>query len=187
MIPDYKENYTVKTTKGYYGNASLTAWVSIPNCFPDTCRIVNLCVYRKTTNPEKPIRCGTVRSYMSSVGAMVHRCFQDQLQSDEYMLFKVGMHLMPLYLTLCKLKIEELAVEHAVEVTHRGDRKADPVYKEIRETIKMINLAWKDVGLRKPSDPIEPKKVPKGVAEGYEDLLFEEEPQEDDKPVLEID
>lgn len=99
------------------------------------------------------------------------------------MLFKVGMHIIPMYLNLCALKMEALSVVHAVDTTHRGDRKADPVYKEIRETIKHINLAWKDIGLRKPSDPVEPRYVPKGVAEGFEDAMFAEPP---DKPKLDL-
>jgi hypothetical protein len=118
---------------------------------------------------------------------MIHRCYREQLEQDETLLFKVGMHILPLYKTLCKLKMDELSTVHPIFVTHRGDRKADPVYKEIRETIKMINMAWKDIGLRKPSEPIEPVKVPRGVAPGFEDALFEEEPEEDNnKPKLDI-
>ena len=86
------------------------------------------------------------------------------------------MHLMPLYKTLCKLKMEELAVTQPVFATIRGDRKADPVYREIRETMKIIMACWKDLGLSSMELGVGPRITPRGDT-GYEDEMFEEEPE----------
>lgn len=124
-----------------------------------------------------------MRAYISSVSDMIHRCYHDQLQADEQLLFRVGMHLIPLYKTLCKLKMEELGVTDPVFLTIRGDRKPDPVYREIRETIKLIMLCWKDLGLQGMEMGANLPLNPRGD-KGYEDELFEEEPAE--KPKLNI-
>jgi hypothetical protein len=58
---------------------------------------------------------------------------------------------MPLYKILCKLKIEEMGVVQAVLPGKYGAR-ANPVYKEIRETIKLIAYMWKSIGLGKGGD-----------------------------------
>ncbi|MCP3681909.1 MAG: hypothetical protein GY861_04390 [bacterium] len=78
---------------------------------------------------------------------MIFKNFSDVL--DEPMLYQIGIHLMPLYKNLCKLKIEELGVKQAVTMnTKSGRDQINPIYKEIREHIKIIQMMWRDIGLK---------------------------------------
>ena len=175
LIPDeHKQSFKLPPRKGTYHNLPLVAWSPIEECIAELCRIDSMCEYVKTT-AIKTVKCGLQKSYMKATAEMIHRCFEKELQDNENLLFKVGMQLMPLYRALCKLKMEELAVSYPVYSTPRGDRKADPVYKELRETIKSINQCYRDIGLKGGNAADLP--IPKGVSYGYEDELFEEEPE----------
>lgn len=174
------ENFELTPKKGYYYSQPLVAWAAIEDCTAELCRIMHLCMYKKST-ATSTAKCGLQRVYIQATAEMIHRCFEKELQGDENLLFRVGMHLMPLYKTLCKLKMEELSVTYPVYATPRGDRKADPVYKELRETIKIIDMTYRNLGLKGASAPS--LSPPKGVSYGYEDELFEEEPE---KPKLDL-
>jgi hypothetical protein len=184
----------MKPRKGTYYGKPLVAWAVIEDCtaydekglesiedptqlaklLAGRCRIQHLCDFAKSENGRVK-KCGVQRAYISAVSDMIHHCFHVQIAKDEQLLFRVGMHLIPLYKTLCKLKMEELSVSNPVFLTIRGDRKADPVYREIRETIKMIMACWKDIGLQGTELGAIPVN-PRGDT-GYEDELFEEEPE----------
>jgi len=76
----------------------------------------------------------------------------------EGMTYQVGMHLLPLYKVLCRLKMEEILIrsQDVVLENARGVRYINPVYKEIRETIKLIQAMWRDIGLKKALTPTVP-------------------------------
>ncbi len=202
MFPEQGRAYTLTPRKGTYGDKPLIAWAAIEDCtayeegelesiedptslaklLAGRCRIQHLCTYKKSTN-GKTRKCGVQISYINAVSEMAHRCFRLQLQADEQLLFRFGMHLIPLYKTLCKLKMEELAVSNPVFLTMRGDRKADPIYREIRETVKLLMTCWKDLGLQGTElGGIEPN--PRGDT-SYEEELYEDEPVEE-SPKLDL-
>jgi hypothetical protein len=54
---------------------------------------------------------------------------------------------MPLYVNLAKLYVYEAALMSPGFVDNKGNPKINPVYKEIRETIRSIDLQWKNLGL----------------------------------------
>jgi hypothetical protein len=185
MLPGDGRTYDLPVSKGHYQSIPLVAWAAIENCMPTLCHIEHLCSYQKTDG-RKMRKCGLQKNYIQNVSSMIHRCFHKELGASESLLFRVGMHLMPLYKTLCKLKMEELSVHSPVTTTLRGDRKVDPVYKEIRETIKIVMMCWKDLGLD-GSLLSGAGNVLRGVSRGYEDELFEEEPEENvTKPKLKV-
>ena len=167
-------SYTMKLKKGYYYNKPLVAWAAVDKCNADRCRVVAMCSYEQSSNGRN-VKCGVQRSYIQTVSEMIHQSFHLQIKNDQQLLFRIGMHLIPLYKTLCKLKMAELAISDPVFTTIRGDRKADPVYREIRETVKLIMMCWKDLGLQGSElGGIEPS--PRGDTD-YEAELFEEEPE----------
>ena len=71
--------------------------------------------------------------------------FRSQL--TEPVLFKIGMHLVPQYKMLLKMKLAEMGIEGVIGVDLNGKPYIHPIYKEIRETIKCVNATWALLGL----------------------------------------
>jgi hypothetical protein len=128
------------------------AWDAVPDCIKERCQAYALCTYMKAGS------CNFIKEGLKGLSLILFRNFADTLTED--VLFRVGMHLMPLYKSLLKLNIQELAVERAVYADDKGMYRAHPIYKEIRETIKQLEFAWKTLGLTQPDkkplkDPLE--------------------------------
>ena len=78
-----------------------------------------------------------------------------------------GMHLMPMYRTLARLKIEELGVNNIITTSDTGRKQANPIYKEIRDTIKLIDSLWHSLGLTKFAVVDIPDDLPMGADDDY--------------------
>lgn len=143
---------TLHVTRGGIGKGrdriNLYAWDAIPMCQDEECPATSMCPYLREG------RCRVGLTYMKAAVDVIIRNFASEL--DEPRLYQIGMHLLPLYRMLFKLKIEEIGVERAVTSGRYGP-KANPIYKEIRETIKLLMMAWKSLGL----DPTKGSIVPK--------------------------
>jgi len=126
----------------YNGDIQLVSWDALPDCNGERCIISEICTY------DHGVKCQVQRQYLRSVMEMIFTNYADKM--TEAQLFQVGMHLMPLYKTLSKLKIEELAVQRIITVDDRGMVRVNPVYKEIRETIKLLTHVWKSIGMSGP-------------------------------------
>jgi hypothetical protein len=83
--------------------------------------------------------------YLKAVTQVIMTNYEKNL--DEGQLYRVGMHIVPLYRNLCRFKIYELGVGSVVHTDEKGKRTVDPIYKEIREHIKLIEQMWKSVGI----------------------------------------
>jgi hypothetical protein len=119
-------------------NVTLKAWDSVSVCTDKECPLHNKCNYLKRG------KCGVQVDYL--------RTFSDTMLSmykylDEGSLFKIGMHLMPLYSYLCKLKIVEASLNGVINTTSKGIIQIHPIYKEIRETLKAIMMVGRDLDL----------------------------------------
>jgi hypothetical protein len=119
----------------------LYQWDAVGECLNMNCNIVHLCNY------DKNGKCKAELKYLGSVNHMIFKNFSEVL--DEPTLFRVGRHLMPLYKHLCKMKMYELQVTDVIWEDENGKLKAEPIYKEIRDTIKAIEAVWKSTGLSK--------------------------------------
>ena len=132
------------------GLVRLYQWDAISDCTMKECPAYKLCdIYARG-------KCRVMQKYMLSLVEVVYRNYADRL--TEPLLYKIGMHLLPLYRQLCKMKIEELGVERVTVQTARGGVQAHPIYKEIRETIKLISLLWHDLQLPVSEMPAAPDK-----------------------------
>jgi len=89
--------------------------------------------------------CRVAASYLKSVSTTILGNYEDKM--DEGTLFRVGMHIIPLYRNLIKMKIEEIGVKRVVQKDERGKLSINPLYKEIREYIKLLEQMWKSVGI----------------------------------------
>lgn len=142
MVQGPKRYYSIMINKGRRAERHIVTWDAVGDCEGDTCKIFHLCQYQKRGKCTVQVR------YLSELNKMIERNYDDSL--DEPGLYKIGIHLVPLYKTLCKLMIEELGTRRVTYVTDSGMVKVQPIYKEIRDTISMIMKVWKDLGLNGP-------------------------------------
>lgn len=147
VVPEYMRRVQgeLKIGKGSLdpsdGEVQLYQWDAVADCVEVNCPIFSLCPY------EKKGKCMVELKYLKSVNVMLFKNFKDVI--DEPTFFRIGMHLLPLYKSLCKMKMYELKVTDVVWEDANGKLKAEPIYKEIRDTIKLIEQVWRSTGLNK--------------------------------------
>ena len=128
--------------KGKFNATSLFySWDAVPMCREENCPIVEMCNYAKGPT----IKCQIHSQFLKSLSIILYRNFAEVL--DEPKLYRVGLHMMPLYKMLCKLLIEEHAIQNAIYLDDKGVRRANPVFKEIRDTLQAISKEWRALGL----------------------------------------
>lgn len=116
------------------------AWDVIDDCKGDECPATKHCKYVKVG------QCSAMNAYLRAFYAVILRNYEGVITEPE--LFQVGMGMSPLYKILCKLKIEEAGVDEVVQQDEKGNLKVHPIYREIRETIKTLNLLWRELGYK---------------------------------------
>jgi hypothetical protein len=127
----------------------LFAWDCVQSCNFEACPIGNTCIY-KTLEGEK---CSLQLTYLQTLTDMV---FSTYRYLDEAALYKIGMHIIPLYSMLCRQKIVEKSVINLAYEDSKGVTRIHPIYKEIRETMKVITGMWKELGINEMVDPTVP-------------------------------
>ena len=146
--------YSMRPGKGYVDNDKSIyyhAWDFVEQCTREDCVAYASCPYDKHGKPPGQ------KEYMRSVQMVIFRNLNGNL--SEMNLYRIGMHLLPLYRILMKLKIQEIGDTQAVTTDDKGMKRINPIYKEIRETIKQIEFIWKSLGF---TDDV-PK--PKGIGD----------------------
>lgn len=137
------------------GAVSLYSWDAVAECEVENCPAYLNCPYQKEG------KCHAQVQYLKAVTSIVFNNFDE---ITEPQLYRVGMHLVPLYKTLCRMKLEEIGTTSVAYTDSKGNRKVNPIFREIRETIKVIELTWKSIGLDRimaesmPTDPFDEKE-----------------------------
>jgi hypothetical protein len=149
--------------KGSVDGKMLFAWDSIQNCTGKKCIIVDRCEHLKKG------KCALQLSYIMALSKSI---FSKYRFMDEVSLFKVGMHLVPLYSQLCRLKMLELSIENLEVVDSKGRISIHPVHKQIRETIMVIIATWRDLDINyKVGSGIDEEYYPKGDLTHYDRMV----------------
>ena len=149
--------------RGEVGEVLLYNWDAVQECIDEKCPAHSMCGYVRKG------RCTVQLQYLKSIGTIIFRNYEHLL--TEPLLYRIGMHLTPLYKTLCRLKIQELGVKNIVNIDDKGIHRIHPVFKEIRETIKIIDMTWSKLGLNNMSFEAGGKELPvNGDGEYYEGL-----------------
>lgn len=133
-------------------NIMLMSWDAIPRCDPDTCPINNICDYGKQG------KCSLMSQYLKGVSLVIFRNYRNKLSEEQWI--HVGLHLLPLYKGLCRMKMYELGLDVLVNVDDKGNRKMNPIFKEIREQIKTISAEWRALGLNEKGKKGDPSQDP---------------------------
>lgn len=110
-------------------------WDAVPHCEPETCKMEQVCPYTHSG------KCGVKLKYLNHVyTSLIGQVNED----DAIALFKIGFHLVPLYGHLIQFKMEEYG-SRVMYADEKGKRSINPIFREIRETIKVINTIMKDM------------------------------------------
>jgi hypothetical protein len=124
--------------KGKIGEIAVKVWDVIPVCDANCPLWEEECPYDKNKT-----RCELRRQYIESVFSSLSNAIKDK---DQLTIHRVGMLLMPLYTSLISIKLEVHAKQGGMRSSRGG---VDPIYKELRETIKLIDSMLKDLGIDK--------------------------------------
>jgi len=141
-----KDHGKLKIRKGKFQTIDnlFNTWEIIPDCNaydPVPCVAVGMCHHDKSVGAK----CGVQTEYMEVVTEIIVRNFKEELSEGD--LYRVGMHLIPMYNVLCKLKIAMVGVIDPVVTTARGSVAMHPIFKEFRQQIKAIEDAWRSIGI----------------------------------------
>jgi hypothetical protein len=120
----------------------LVAWDCIQDCSPAACPIGHDCVYKNASRVTG--KCDLQSQYLQS---FVETIFRTYRYLDEADMFRIGMHLVPLYGQLCQMKIIAKSVASMAYEDDKGRTLIHPIFKEIRETLKTITVIWKEIGM----------------------------------------
>jgi hypothetical protein len=164
---------TLTISRGQHkGEKALFSWDITADCTGETCPAFGICEY------EKVGKCKAMTLYLKGVTNVVIGEHLDDL--TEAQLFRIGMHMVPLYRTLVKMKIEELGVTRIISSDDKGKLSAHPIYKEMREQIKLIELMWKTIGLHDIAcaTPLPDEGLLSGKGGSYYDKMEREALQE---------
>jgi hypothetical protein len=107
----------------------IVQWDSIQECEQERCNIFSSCPY------EKHGKCGVRKEYINYVYRHFVGCVDG---NDKMALFKIGLAVVPLFSHLVTMKI----ACHGLPATYfdeKGGVKVNPLFREIRETIRAIS------------------------------------------------
>lgn len=145
-------------------------WNTITPCHSEDCPIFDSCPHDKTEGGK----CKVESQYVKAVATMAYRVFRKKFTEDQF--FVVGMHILPLYRHLCRLKVWEWSVANVMYEDDKGKRHINPIYREIREQIKAISSQWRMLGVGRvdipePADPRIPGGMKDATPKPYYDRM----------------
>lgn len=147
------------------------AWDVVQKCSGVDCPAATTCPYIGDLTTED--ECKVMKRYMRSVSLVMYEAQRKEITSAQR--YQIGMHVIPLYKTLCKMKIAELGVQDVTIITPRGTLQIHPIYKEMREIIKVIDQVWKSIGVKAPMKAPAPDfSVPGSDDVNYYDAMEKE-------------
>lgn len=134
-------------------------WDAVPNCSVH-CQAYNICSV-KDKDPHMP--CQPQLDYIDKIYQAITRAYGKRLSDGT--LIRIGMHLIPLYRLLIRLKIYELGLDKVDVETAKGGTTINPVFRELRELIIRIDRIWKDIGIGEIGEGLDPGGFTEGMEE----------------------
>lgn len=148
MVLDPKQLTRFNPGRGVIGGYRFAVWDFVGKCQGDDCILHKVCTYKDGKVGGKDPRakkCSVERYYMG----VVFKPFSELIEKtkDPFLMQWVGLHIIPLYHQLIKLKKIERSLDSPMDTTIKGDVRAHPVLGEIRKVIAAIRAEWKSSGL----------------------------------------
>jgi len=137
---DYNLRFgTLTVSRGREDNMSLYEWAPIPECTGESCPLEERCHF------EHKGKCRVILGIVKAASANILNNYGPKLNNAQRN--RIGQHLMPLYVALARMFVLETSLSSPQFVDKHGSPKMNPVYKDMRETIRGIELLWKQIGL----------------------------------------
>jgi hypothetical protein len=174
---EYREYGMMKVNQRTLKDETFPVWTAIQDCEGTECVSARVCPYFSTDINRK---CVVMMKYLKQVEKMTLDTFGNEM--DDFDLFRVGMHLVPLYKQLARFKIIEMSVTSRgiTEMTKSGTTKVNSLFKEIREVVKAIDSTWRELGVVKGKQPESPS-IPVGANRSYYEQMEKEALKEQKK------
>ena len=162
---------SMNIVKGSVGGGDINyTWDTVSECRLENCPAATRCHYLDGMSAGE--ECKIMKKYLRAVSMIL---YDDHIEISAAQRLQIGMHIIPLYKTLCKMKIEEVGIVSALHETSRSTLQVNPVYKEIREIIKVIDNVWKSIGVKPVRKVGEPDfGAPISSASNYYDEMEKE-------------
>ena len=106
----------------------------------ESCKIYEICTMKRVGE-----KCQIERLYIATAMKPIYDELGTVLTSFDKI--RLGLHLTPLYQLLARLQKESITQENVAHSTDSGLIRIHPIYKEIRETIKIIDDMWSTLKL----------------------------------------
>ena len=146
--------------KGKIGELAVKMWDCLPLCDSDCSLWETECPYDRNKT-----RCELRRNYIESVFNSLSTAIDSK---DDLTMHRVGMLLIPLYTSLISIKLEIHAKNGSLRAS---SGRVDPIYREMRETIKMIDSMLKDLNIDKDKGSTGKGDLLNGDGDYYEHLI----------------
>ena len=157
---------SLNIVKGKMSGALLVAFDLVEDCSDSKCPIYAKCKY------EKAGPCSVQAEYIGMVTAKLGKIAAVDSEVDSV---RVGMLIVPLFQQLIRLKMEE----YCTSVLGGKSGKANPIFKETRETIKTIDQILSKLGGDGRNGGGKRKLRSEELGEdGFYETLFEDAPPE---------
>lgn len=173
---------SLSISKGRLAGNRFPIWDVVLQC-TDDCVLREECKYDRHSQNKCKLQLHYLRSALDII--------LDNLPEEvpcEYKLQRIGLAVMPLYKQLITMKMLEHTLK-SPEVGEGGKCKIHPVYKEIRQILKDIDLNLKDLGVNTSAAQISPtgdiieggKEEAIGSTGYYEEMQSIHEGQRDER------
>jgi len=151
---------TVSVYKGKLNNVPVFSWDFISPCIKEKCGIYERCRFAQGEGlysfeikhaHVQDKYCTTQKRYIDKVFETLIFSNRDTLTPEDSI--RLGLMVMPMFGHLIKLKIAEAGEDQILFTDVKGMKKINPIYREIRETVKSINSILNELGLEAPELP----------------------------------
>lgn len=122
----------------------MVMWDHVPDCRGAECPAYRKCHYITKDVPGEP--CYVIKEYQKAVITRIFSACGSEITSAQSM--RVGLELLPLFKLLIRLKLEEAGIDGVIYETPKGLRVVNPVFKEIRDTVKAIESCVASIGIQ---------------------------------------
>jgi hypothetical protein len=140
-----KNPLSLNPVKGKVDDTPLTVWDAISKCDKKGCRLKDICSW--ASSKRKIDKCQVESKYITRVTNTLLTNIGSK--GDEMQWQRIGLHLIPLYIQLIKMKMVALVVD--IEATTKAGPRIHPIFREIREILKAIRSERDSIGIDKIS------------------------------------
>jgi hypothetical protein len=137
---------TMQVEKGKKGKIKIYTWDLIDPCRLNKCDASDVCWFLKNVQMTKadgtPKKCRVMFHFLTNASNVL---FEDVGNMDQYTVWRVGMRLLPMYRSLCKLLIADAGLASPITLNHRGNIVLIPMADHIGRLQQRIDRIERDI------------------------------------------